>query len=74
MSKNRQDTIAKFGGSSLATAAMLQKVKAIIDADPRRRFIVPSAPGKADPKDTKITDLLYLAHQLASNRQPIGSV
>lgn len=67
-------TIAKFGGSSVATAAQLLKVKAIVDTDPRRRFIVPSAPGKADPKDTKITDLLYLAHQLASNRQPIAQV
>lgn len=67
-------TIAKFGGTSVATAAQLLKVKAIIDADPKRRFIVPSAPGKADSKDTKITDLLYLAHQLASNQQPIAQV
>jgi aspartate kinase len=67
-------TVAKFGGTSVATAAQLLKVKAIIDADPKRRFIVPSAPGKADPKDTKITDLLYLAHQLASNQQPIDQV
>lgn len=66
--------IAKFGGTSVATAAQLLKVKAIIDADPRRRFIVVSAPGKAHSKDTKITDLLYLAHELGAKGQPIDPV
>ena len=60
--------IAKFGGTSVATAAQLRKVQAIIDADPLRRVIVPSAPGKADAKDTKVTDLLYLCQQLAAKR------
>ncbi len=49
--------IAKFGGTSVATAAQLRKVKAIIEADPTRRIIVPSAPGKAEAKDTK--SLIY---------------
>lgn len=66
--------VAKFGGTSVATAAQLLKVKAIIDADPRRRFIVPSAPGKAHAKDTKVTDLLYLAHQLVRNGQSLAQV
>ena len=66
--------VAKFGGTSVATAAQLRKVKAIIDADPTRRFIVPSAPGKADSKDTKVTDLLYLTQQLAAQGQPLGPV
>lgn len=62
---------AKFGGTSVATAAQLRKVAAIIAADPARRVIVPSAPGKAHAKDTKITDLLLLCHQLASQGQSI---
>ncbi len=66
--------IAKFGGTSVATADQLRKVARIIDADPARRLIVPSAPGKADAKDTKITDLLYLAHQLGAKGQPLGQV
>jgi aspartate kinase len=77
MSLNRSVSpvkIAKFGGTSFATAAQLLKVKAIIDADPQRRVIVPSAPGKADSKDTKITDLLYLCHHLAKEGQPIDPV
>ena len=66
--------IAKFGGTSLATAEQMLKVKAIIDADPARRIIVPSAPGKAHRDDTKITDLLYLVHELAQQKQPIDPV
>ena len=66
--------VAKFGGTSVATAAQLRKVQAIIDADPARRFIVPSAPGKADAKDTKITDLLYLCQQLAAKGQSLSPV
>lgn len=58
--------VCKFGGSSLAGAQQLRKVRAIIDADPQRCIIVPSAPGKRDSGDTKITDLLYLCHHAAS--------
>jgi aspartate kinase len=54
--------VAKFGGSSLANATQFAKVKAIVDADPKRRVVVVSAIGKASPSDHKITDLLYLMH------------
>ncbi|HEX2998857.1 MAG TPA: aspartate kinase, partial [Armatimonadota bacterium] len=57
--------VCKFGGSSVATASQIRKVEAIIRADARRRFIVPSAPGKRQSGDKKITDLLYACHQLA---------
>jgi len=32
--------ITKFGGSSVADAEQFKKVKAIIEADPSRRFVV----------------------------------
>lgn len=51
--------VAKFGGSSLADADQFKKVKAIVEADPSRRYIVVSAPGKRFSGDIKITDLLY---------------
>ncbi|MCC5828487.1 MAG: aspartate kinase [Phycisphaeraceae bacterium] len=54
--------VCKFGGTSLADAGQCRKVKAIIDTDPERRLVVPSAPGKRSAKDQKITDLLYLCH------------
>ncbi len=59
--------VAKFGGSSLAESKQFKKVKDIINADERRRFIIPSAPGKRHGKDHKITDLLYMCQQLASH-------
>ena len=54
--------VCKFGGSSVADAGQLRKVRAIVEADPDRRFVVPSAPGKRSSDDEKITDLLYRAH------------
>lgn len=59
--------VAKFGGSSLADSKQFIKVKEIISSDKRRRFIIPSAPGKRHNKDHKITDLLYMCQQLASH-------
>lgn len=57
------DTIVtKFGGSSLADASQFKKVKNIILADENRKYVIPSAPGKRNSKDTKVTDLLYLCH------------
>ena len=51
--------VAKFGGTSLADAVQIAKVKKIIEADPARRYIVPSAPGKSAFYNVKVTDLLY---------------
>ena len=50
--------VAKFGGTSLADAAQIRKVGDIVLADPERRVIVVSAPGKRSKGDTKVTDLL----------------
>lgn len=52
--------VAKFGGSSVADAIQIGKTKNIIEADPDRKYIVVSAPGKRFDGDTKVTDLLYL--------------
>ena len=50
--------VCKFGGSSLADSKQLNKVIDIVLADPARRIVVVSAPGKRDKGDTKVTDLL----------------
>lgn len=52
--------VAKFGGSSVADGIQLTKMKNIIEADPDRKYIVVSAPGKRFDGDSKVTDLLYL--------------
>ncbi|WP_238916481.1 aspartate kinase [Clostridium sp. YIM B02555] len=54
--------VTKFGGSSLADANQFKKVKEIISSNPERQYVIPSAPGKRNSKDSKITDLLYLCH------------
>ena len=45
--------IAKFGGSSVASAEQFRKVKAIVEADPDRRFVVVSAAGKRFSADNR---------------------
>ena len=54
--------VAKFGGSSVASAEQFRKVKAIMEADETRRVAVVSAAGKRTTDDHKMTDLLYLVH------------
>ena len=58
--------VVKFGGSSLASAAQFKKVADIIHAEDSRRYIVPSAPGKRDSADTKVTDMLYDCYAAAA--------
>ena len=57
--------VVKFGGSSLASAEQFKKVGEIIRADKRRKYVVPSAPGKRFSGDTKVTDMLYGCYSLA---------
>ncbi len=57
--------VAKFGGTSLADGTHFKKVKEIIDADPGRRIIVASAPGKRFPDDVKVTDMLIGCYEKA---------
>ena len=58
--------VVKFGGSSLASAKQFKKVGEIIRADKSRRFVVPSAPGKRNDRDEKVTDMLYACYDAAS--------
>ncbi len=61
--------VVKFGGSSLASAEQFMKVGNIIRADETRKYVVPSAPGKRNSKDTKVTDMLYACYALADEGQ-----
>ena len=51
--------VSKFGGSSVANAKQIEKVRQIVLADKRRRIIVVSAPGKDASDPEKITDHLF---------------
>ena len=63
--------VAKFGGSSLASASQIRKVFDIVKADPTRKFIVVSAPGKRDAADTKVTDALISYHTAHKNNEAV---
>ena len=54
--------VTKFGGSSMADAGQLKKVRDIVLADKERRVVIVSAAGKRDKNDHKLTDLLYLCY------------
>ena len=58
--------VTKFGGSSLADAGQFAKVKAILEMDPARKYVVLSAPGRRFKDDDKVTDLLYRCHRQRS--------
>jgi aspartate kinase len=58
----------KFGGSSVADHAQFLKIRKIIQANPKRRIVVPSAPGKRHAGEAKLTDLLYLCHDMAQKQ------
>ena len=63
--------VVKFGGSSLADAEHFRQVADIIKADPTRRFVIPSAPGKRFSADTKVTDMLYKCYDLIKAHEDI---
>ncbi len=63
--------VCKFGGTSLADGGQLKKVCDIVLADPSRRIVVVSAPGKRSKQDTKVTDLLIdCANRALANKDP----
>ena len=66
--------VVKFGGSSLASAKQFKKVGSIIRADKARRYVVPSAPGKRNSSDEKVTDLLYACYDAAANGSSYGKI
>ncbi len=63
--------VVKFGGSSLADAEHFRQVASIIKADPARKYVVPSAPGKRYKDDTKVTDMLYRCYEMIRNHEDI---
>ncbi len=66
--------VSKFGGTSVADAIQLGKVKKILDSDSERRYVVVSAPGKRYSDDNKITDLLYLCKTHIEHNVPYDQV
>lgn len=66
--------VAKFGGSSVADAIQIKKLKEIVEADKDRCYIVVSAPGKRFDSDSKVTDLLYSCVMHREHNLPIDQL
>lgn len=66
--------VVKFGGSSLASADQIRKAVDIIRANPDRRYVVASAPGKRSSDDIKVTDLLYTCYDKAETNDDFAPV
>ncbi|RLK63381.1 homoserine O-succinyltransferase [Atopobacter sp. AH10] len=64
-------SVAKFGGSSLSDANQFRKVKKIIEGEENRQIVVVSAPGKRNPLDVKVTDLLINVDQANQHKREI---
>ena len=64
--------VVKFGGTSLADAEHFKQVASIIKADPSRRYVVASAPGKRMGDDEKVTDMLYNCYNMIRRREDIS--
>ncbi|MBQ6496980.1 MAG: aspartate kinase [Firmicutes bacterium] len=66
--------VAKFGGSSVADALQIEKIRNIIQGDPDIRYVVVSAPGKRFADDSKVTDLLYLCKTHIEHKIPYEQI
>lgn len=66
--------VVKFGGSSLADAEHFRRVGSIVHADPSRRYVIASAPGKRGSGDEKITDMLYECYNKIRRREDISEL
>ena len=66
--------VAKFGGSSVADALQIEKIKNIIENDGDIRYVVVSAPGKRFSDDSKVTDLLYLCKTHIEHKIPYQQI
>lgn len=66
--------VAKFGGSSVADALQIEKIKNIITKDEDIKYVVVSAPGKRFSEDSKVTDLLYLCKTHIEHKLPYQQI
>ena len=66
--------VAKFGGSSVADAIQIRKLRDIVNADESIKYVVVSAPGKRYADDSKVTDLLYLCKTHIEHKIPYEQI
>jgi len=55
----QESIVCKFGGSSVANAKQIEKVKNIVQSNENRKYVIVSAPGKDKNDSEKVTDHLF---------------
>ena len=66
--------VSKFGSAAFSTQEMVKKAADIVISDPRRRYIVVSAPGNRTRDEVKMTDLLFILNSRYENREGIEEI
>jgi len=66
--------VAKFGGSSVADAIQIRKLRDIVKSDDAIKYVIVSAPGKRYADDSKVTDLLYLCKTHIEHKIPYEQI
>ena len=61
--------VSKFGGTALSSSELVKKTINLINADPNRKYIVVSSPGKRNKNDVRVTDLLYVCHSRYNKKE-----
>ena len=63
--------VSKFGSAAFSTPDMIMKTAQIILSEPRRRYVIASAPGVrfGIPEDMKMTDMLFIMNARYMNRE-----
>lgn len=61
--------VSKFGSSALANAERIKKTAEIIKSDPRRRYVIASAPGRVAADEIQIRDMLYMLYSKYEARE-----
>ena len=61
--------VSKFGGTALSSSELVKRTINLINADPNRKYIVVSSPGKRTKNDVRITDLLYVCHSRYTKKE-----
>ena len=63
--------VSKFGSAAFSTPEMIMKTAQIVLSDPRRHYVIVSAPGVRSevPEDMKMTDMLFIMNARYLNRE-----
>ena len=61
--------VSKFGSAAFSTPEMIQKTADILMSNPKRKFVIVSAPGGVSREDVKVTDMLFIMNARYTNRE-----